>query len=403
MIQRYKNDAINHIIICYSSKVVNFTFFKNNRLRSRVIVSVINDLVTDQRVNKVCHTLSSMDCDVLLVGRKMRGSPKMDSRGYHIHRMRLMFEKGPLFYAEYNLRLFFFLLFRKADMLVSNDLDTLLPNYLIRCLKKVPLVYDSHEYFTEVPELVNRKHIQAIWKFIERKIFPKLTDVITVNDSIADLFESDYGNRPHVVRNIPRKTEFITKVSRESLGLPNDKFILILQGSGINVQRGAEELVEAMEFVDNAVLLFIGGGDVIDVLKEIAKRPELVGKIIFQPRVPYQQLMQYTAAADLGLTLDKSTNLNYKFSLPNKLFDYIQAGIPVLSSPLPEIEKIIIKYDVGDFIPDHNPKNIAQKINYMLNNQVLMDKWKKNCSFAASELTWENEEKVLKEIYSKYV
>ncbi len=360
-------------------------------------------MVTDQRVNKVCQTLLSMNCDVLLVGRKMRGSPEMEDRGYKINRMKLLFEKGPLFYAEFNLRLFFYLLFRKADLLISNDLDTLLPNHIISKIKKVPLVYDSHEYFTEVPELVNRKKVQAVWKTIERKIFPKLTDVITVNDSIAGLFYNDYGNRPHVVRNIPRKQQVLEKVSRESLGLPDDKYILILQGSGINVQRGAEELVEAMQYVNNAILLIVGGGDVIDILKEIAKKPELKEKIVFKPRVPYKQLMQYTAVADLGLTFDKSTNLNYRFSLPNKLFDYIHAHTPVLSSPLPEIERIIKKYDVGDFIPDHDPKNIAKKINQILSNQALMDKWKKNCSFAANELTWENEEKVLKRIYTKYV
>ena len=115
----------------------------------------------------------------------------------------------------------------KADMLVSNDLDTLLPNHIISKIKRIPLVYDSHEYFTEVPELVNRKKVQAIWKTIEHKIFPKLTDVITVNDSIAQLFEEEYGNRPHVVRNIPRKRQVVEKMSRESLGLPDDKYILI--------------------------------------------------------------------------------------------------------------------------------------------------------------------------------
>jgi len=366
-------------------------------------VSVINDLVTDQRVNKVCETLLSINCDVVLVGRKMHNSPELDSRSYNMHRMKLLFEKGPLFYAEFNFRLFLFLLFNKADMLVSNDLDTLLPNHLIRLIKKTPLVYDSHEYFTEVPELVNRSRTQAIWKFIERKLFPKQSDIITVNDSIAQLFESDYGIRPSVVRNIPRKRQVVKKVSKKQLDLPEDKYILILQGSGINVHRGSEELVEAMQFVNDAVLLIVGGGDVIDKLKLMTIKYGLEQKVIFKPRVPYQQLMQYTAAADLGLTLDKSNNLNYKFSLPNKLFDYIQSGVPVLSSPLPEIEKIIIKYDVGDFISDHNPSNIAAKINQILSNQIQMEKWKKNCKFAASELTWEHEEKVLIDIYSQYV
>lgn len=372
-------------------------------MHKRVIVSVINDLVTDQRVNKVCETLLLMNCNVLLVGRKMRRSPKLDDRNYTMHRMNLLFEKGPLFYVEFNFRLFLLLIFRKADLLISNDLDTLLPNYLVSKIKKEPLVYDSHEYFTEVPELVNRKHIQAIWKFIERKLFPKLTDVITVNDSIADLFEKDYGIRPFVVRNIPRRASNIKKVSRQSLGLPEDKQLLILQGSGINVHRGAEELVEAMQFVNEAVLLFVGGGDVIDVLKDMVNELKINKKVIFIQRMPYKQLMEYTTVADLGLTLDKSTNLNYKYSLPNKLFDYIQCGVPVLSSPLPEIEKIIMEYDVGDFIPDHNPENIALKINQILSNQQLMSKWKKNCKFAAEKLVWENEELVLKNVYSKYV
>ena len=132
-------------------------------MSSRVIVSVINDLVTDQRVNKVCQTVSSMNCDVMLVGRKLRDSPEMDKREYQVHRMKLLFEKGPFFYAEFNIRLFFFLLVNRADMLISNDLDTLLPNYLISRLKTTPLVYDSHEYFTEVPELVNRKIVQSVW------------------------------------------------------------------------------------------------------------------------------------------------------------------------------------------------------------------------------------------------
>ncbi len=372
-------------------------------MASRVIVSVINDLVTDQRVNKVCQTLVSMNCDVILVGRKLHNSPEMDKRNYRVHRMRLLFEKGPFFYAEYNIRLFFFLIFKKANMLISNDLDTLLPNYIIAKLKRTPLVYDSHEYFTEVPELVDRKRVQSIWKYIERKIFPKLDNVITVNDSIANLFHQDYGILPNVVRNIPRSRDSIQRVSRESLGLPIDKPILILQGSGINVDRGSEELVDAMPFISNAILLIIGGGDVIGKLKSATNKLGLNERIIYKPRLPYEQMMKYTSIADLGLTFDKSTNLNYKYSLPNKLFDYIQAGVPVLSSCLPEIEKVIKKYNVGDFIDDHNPEKIATKINHILNNQGLIKEWKKNCSFAAIELTWENEEKVLKKIYSKYV
>lgn len=372
-------------------------------MNKKVVVSVINDLVTDQRVKKTCRTLTELGFEVLLVGRKLKTSMPMDNRPYRSVRMRLIFTKGPAFYGCFNLRLFFFLLFRKADLLVANDLDTLLPNYLVSKIKHIPLVYDSHEYFTEVPELVNRKGVQKFWKRIERRIFPKLKEVITVNNSIASLYEKEYGLRPVVVRNISPKRVSETLPERSAFGLPDNKFMLILQGSGINVQRGAEEIVEAMQYIENAFLLIVGGGDVIDTLKKMAKNPELKDRVFFKPKQTYDKLFILTCLADIGLTLDKDTNINYRFSLPNKLFDYIQARVPVLASPLPEIKKIITTYDIGDFIPSHDPEEIAKKVNEILANQELMVKWKKNINFAASQLTWEIEEQQLKNVYVKYV
>jgi glycosyltransferase involved in cell wall biosynthesis len=345
-----------------------------------------------------------MGFDILLIGRKLKGSLPMDNRPYQSLRMKLFFTKGPCFYAAFNLRLFFQLLFRKADLLVANDLDTLLPNYLVSKMKRIPLVYDSHEYFTEVPELVNRKRVQKIWKSIERHIFPKLKNVITVNDSIAELYEKEYGIRPVVVRNIPSAKRITVTKTRRELDLPEDKFILILQGSGINVDRGTEEIVEAMPSItEEAVLLIVGSGDVIDILKDKVKQLKLGKRVIFKPKQPYQELMQYTANADLGLTLDKDTNLNYRYSLPNKLFDYIHAGIPVLASSLPEIEKIIKQYKIGDFISSHNPVSIAVKVNEIVENKTLMNDWRKNIIFAAQDLSWEKEEQILKQVYSRHV
>lgn len=369
----------------------------------KVIVSVINDLVTDQRVKKVCETLHKMGFDLVLVGRKLHNSLPVDVRPYPVRRMRFLFEKGPGFYACFQIRLFFYLLFHKAGLLVSNDLDTLLPNYLVARLKNIPLVYDSHEYFTGVPELQNSKIKRKTWKLMEQWIFPRLKDVFTVNNSIAGLYAAEYGLRPVVIRNVPLRMEKVTVKSRVSLGLPEDKNIMILQGSGINIQRGAEEMVEAMPFIKNAVLLIVGGGDVIGLLKEKVSQLHMEEKVLFKPRQPYKMLMQYTAAADLGLSLDKDTNINYRFSLPNKIFDYLHAGVPVLASNLVEIRKIIETYQIGDFIPDHQPRHIARKVNEIFSHPEKLVQWKQNTQKADSELNWENESKILKKVYAKYV
>jgi len=369
----------------------------------KAIISVTNDLVTDRRVDKTCTTLVKLGFDVTLIGRRRRDSMKLQSRKYKTRRMFLLFEKGPLFYAEYNTRLFFFLLFHRAHLLVANDLDTLWPNWLVSRLKKADIVYDSHEYYTGTPELVNRPSVQKFWKRIERRIFPKLKDVITVNNSIAGLYEEEYGIKLHVVRNIPPTINIEEALSRKDLNLPENKRIILLQGAGINIQRGAEEAVQAMQSIDDAILLIIGGGDVIHILIEMVTDLGLTEKVFFIPKQPFERLYHYTKCADIGITIDKDTNINYRFSLPNKLFDYIHAGIPVLASRLIEIQQIIEDYNIGTLTENHDPQHIASKINEMFADEQRLMKWKQNTNIAAKELCWEEEEKVLISIYQKYV
>lgn len=326
----------------------------------------------------------------------------MPSLTYKTVRMRLLFVRGPLFYAEFNIRLFLFLLFKRVNLFLSNDLDTLLPNYLVSRLRNIPLAFDSHEYYTETPELVNRKFVQGVWKKIERFVLLRIDRMITVNESIAQMFRQEYGIEVVVVRNIPPSIKIGTTKSRSDLGLPIDKKLFILQGSGINIDRGAEELVLAMQYIDNAVLLLIGNGDAMPLIRNLIKDNQLKDKVMLFPRMKYHEMMCYTQLADVGFTLDKDTNLNYRFSLPNKLFDYIHAGIPVLATPLVEIKAIIDRFQIGGFIDSHQPHLMAIQISNYLSQPDLMKIWRKNLSFAAESLNWENEEKILLKFYSTF-
>ena len=368
----------------------------------RAIISVTDDLVTDRRIDKTSLALIKAGFSVVMIGRRKRDSLPLEKREYYTKRMFLLFEKGPLFYMEYTIRLFFYLLFHKSDLLVSNDLDTLLPNYLVSRLKMKSLIYDTHEYYTGVPELVNRPFVRHFWKRIEKWIFPKLDNIITVNKSIASLYNKEYNVEIKVVRNIPPKVDSLKNLSRKELGLPEKKPIILLQGAGINVQRGAEEAIEAMQFINTALFLIIGSGDVIDILHDLVKKLNLNEKVLFLPKQPFNRLIHYTRCADIGVTIDKDTNINYRYSLPNKLFDYINAGIPILASSLVEIKHIVEKYDIGVLIESHDPEHIAMKIKYMLENKKRTAHWKENLKKASLELDWNTEEKVLLKILSKY-
>ncbi len=360
----------------------------------KVIVSVVNDLASDQRVQRNGSVLTECGYEVLLVGRKLNKSVSVSHLPFKTKRMRMLFVSGPLFYFFFNVRLFFVLLFKNADLLFANDLDTLWPNYLASKLKNIPLVYDSHEIFCEVPELQNTPVKKRIWERLEKKIVPQLKYCITVNESIAKYFNEKYKVNFISVRNIPKTPETFKLKSKSDLKIPTHKKIIIFQGAGINIHRGAEELVQAMQFVDNTHLLIIGSGDVFPQLINSVSQLNLSSKITLINKLPKAELLHYTFNADLGISIDKDSNLNYRNSLPNKIFDYIQAQIPILASDLPEIKNIILKYDIGDFIENHEPKHMAQKINEMLASNEY-SKWKNNTAKAIEENNWESEKKIL--------
>lgn len=385
--------------LCFQPRIFVCLITLNTNVKKKAIVSVINDLATDQRVDRTCRTLVKLGYEVLLIGRVLPHSLGLGERPYSCHRMKLLFSSGPAFYAEYQVRLFLFLLCKRCSLLVSNDLDTLMPNYLIQKLFNIHIVYDSHEYFTGVPELQDRPLVRMIWKAIERLLFPRIKHILTVNHSIAKLYEDEYHQRPVVVRNIPRKQMGLQRPSREELRLPPNKPLLLIQGSGINVKRGAEEAVQAMAYLPEACLLIIGGGDVIPRLHELVVSLDLEERVFFLPKMPYHELMHYTASADIGLTLDKGDNINYKLSLPNKIFDYIQARIPILGSDLPEVSQIIRGYEIGDIIDCHDPAHIAEKARSMFSNPEKMAMWQEKLNIAAEALCWENEEKVLIDVF----
>lgn len=344
-----------------------------------------------------------MGFEPVLIGRILPESRPVE-RAYSTRRMKLLFRKGPLFYFEYNLRLFFCLLRLKIDVFVANDLDTLPANYLASRIKRKPLIYDSHEYFTEVPELVNRPRVKAIWIRIEKVLVPKVDAAYTVCESIAEVYRSKYGVDFKVVRNLPVRTSSVnthpmTQSHRMSSNTPK---IILYQGA-LNLGRGLEDTIKAMQFIEGAELWLAGDGDLTQKLKELVEELKLESKVKFLGRLPFQELNEVTLKADLGVSLEEDLGLNYRFALPNKVFDYIQAKVPVLVSDLPEMKRIVEQYQVGVVAQTRQPGELAEIIKVMLSDQAQRQIWGENLSRAATELCWENEELIIREIYSPFI
>ncbi|MCW4451699.1 glycosyltransferase family 4 protein [Kaistella sp. BT6-1-3] len=358
----------------------------------KVLVSVFNNLSTDQRVEKVCRTLSENGFSIELIGNNWGGLPDL-KRDYPVSRIILKSKILRYAYVEFQWKLYKELL-KKADqhtILLSNDLDTLLPNYMVSKKLNLPLVYDSHEIFTEMPS-VNGRFTQNIWRSLESFIAPKLKFMMTASESYADWFHKTYGiERPVVVQNFPLKSG-----NPQDYSIVNSPKVIIYQGV-INPSRGLDKLIPEMHKIENAELWIAGDGPKKKEFQELTKNLGLDDKVKFIGKILPEKLREITQKADLGVSIEENNGLSYYFSMPNKISDYIQARIPVVVSDFPEMRKVADHFKAGEKIRDYN--ELAQKIQLVLNNGK--HSYKDALDHAASQLCWENEENRLLGLFGK--
>jgi len=362
----------------------------------KIYLAANNDLVIDHRLHRTAITLMETGLNPVLLGRKSCRKEEFPERPYQVKRLRMLFRKGFLLYACVNTRLFSYLLFRKMHMLVSNDLDTLPACFLISRLKGVRLVYDSHEFFTEVPELEGRRFVRTVWKGIEKKLLPRVSYSYTVSESIAKAYQNRYGIKMSVIRNLPMKDR--REARRPDLLECNPRSVIIYQGA-LNMGRGLESMVKAMQYLEHILFQIYGSGPMEKYLKSLVTRLNLDDRVEFMGRVPFDELRQHTRQASLGISIEENLGLNYYYSLPNKLFDYIQAGVPVLVSNLPEMRAIVDRYGVGEVLENHEPVILADQVRRMMEDQLKRMEWKKNLKMAAEELCWEDEAEKLRDVF----
>ncbi len=360
---------------------------------THIIFTVTNDLNFDQRMQRIASCLSNNGYQVRLVGVKRSHSSPFESSLFSHNRLLCFFLKGPIFYIEYNIRLFLFLLFAKADIICAIDLDTILPCLLVSAIRNKKRVYDAHEFFTEQKEIISRPAIQSIWKKIEQFSIPYFKNGYTVNSHLALLYKEQYGVQYEIIRNIPFR---YTLESAENQ--TNKKFILY-QGA-VNEGRCFEQLIPAMKWV-NAQLIIAGDGNFMDQTKKLISFYKLENKITLLGLIKPLELRKLTQKAHIGITLFESHGINQYYSLANRFFDYMMAGIPQICVNYPLYKEMNDLYSIAYLIPDTHPLSIGEALNKLLDDDVLYASLKQKCLEARNTLHWENESTKLVEFYSK--
>ena len=365
----------------------------------KVIFTVTNDLSYDQRMQRICSSLVAAGWEVVLVGRFRPHSKALPDFTFVTHRLKCWFEQGKWFYIEYNIRLFFWLLRQSTDVYGAIDLDTMLPNFWAARWRGKICSYDAHEYFTEVPEVVRRPRIQAIWAAIADRTIPKLRYCYTVGPALAHIFTEKYGVPFRVVRNVPvAKTPAKTPRRVPPADQP---FILLYQGA-LNEGRGIEYLLEAMPLLPERVQLWLAGeGDLSESLRAQAERLKLGDRARFLGFVQPQDLQALTPQADLGCNLLENKGLSYYYSLANKAFDYVQAGIPSLQMAFPEYQALQAEHPCFFLLDRLDAQTLAQQITEILDHPSTYQDRAEACLVAAKKWTWENEERILHEVYEE--
>ena len=358
--------------------------------KKKIFVAVTNDISTDQRVHKISNYLVNKNFEVLVYGRVLPNTFSV-KRNYTIKRKKHIFNHNFLFYAEYNFRLFFLLLFYKCDYILANDLDTLPACFVASKLKKTELVYDSHELFSEGPELQGRNFVKGFWRFLEVFFLPKIKKSYTVSQSIADYYNKKYKANFGVIKNVPILKKEITKLD---IKLPTKNKTVLYQGV-LNPGRGLKPMIKALHYLDKIDLIVIGYGKVEVELQEFVKAEQLENRVYFLGRIPHEELPNYTRLATIGMALEEPLGLSFKYSLPNKLFDYIHATLPIVCGNLPEIKKVVETYKVGVVVEDYAPKTIAKKVQELIDNEALYYQIKLNQQKVKKGFCWENEQQLL--------
>jgi len=324
---------------------------------TELVITVTNDGVSDRRMRRLADLLRVHGWSVTIVGRIFSSDSRTSEQG--IVQIPCDRRKGPAAYWEYHQKLLTYLRRQKPDIICAVDYDTLTAGVLAARTCGAKLIFDSHEFFEEVPELTGRLLKKWVWRKVAQRGIPKTDLRWTVSHEIADALKDRYGMPFEVIRNMPSKYEIDPQ--------PREQALVYL--GVLNEGRGLPQLIKAMHQVD-ATLWLIGEGDLSQSLRTLVADQGLSGKIEFLGWLPEASHREWLARARVGLNLLDTSSMSYRYSLANKFFDYVHAGLPQLTMNLSTYRSLNDQYEVAKLLDHLEPTAIAHGIAEILNSET---------------------------------
>lgn len=366
---------------------------------------LMTDYALDSRVRNETVSLQADGFTTTVFCLKSTNCPSDETReNVFIKRFGIASDNKLTFIIAY-IHMFLHGLFNRYDLFHAHDVTALPVVFLLAKIKNRPFVYDSHELWSQSHHAISSRWLIDLVCFFEKRFACQAAHVITVSESIRQYLLAYFNNRNiSVIRNIPSYThEGSYDLIREAFGLDSETRILIYQGM-ISKSRGvdlvARVAIDIARLDYKAVFVFIGNGPYLDELRQLVADSNLADKIFVMGAVDQNELLKYTMSADIGIHAINNSCLNHDYCLPNKLFEYIQAGLVLVVTGLTEMKKFIDENEVGVTFRDGDVADLEQAIISLMANQTEYAKYKNNSRLLAKEITWNNEYQKLKAVYT---
>lgn len=360
--------------------------------KKNISIGFLGNIEFDTRTYNLFHSLKSKGYNVRFNGFDWLTKDFVTKKNDEINVEKLTKTKFSLkFYLQFGYRLLKILLKQKADVYFASDIYSLPFCVIAAKLKRKKVFYDSREVYTELPAIQTKKIVKILIKIIERHYIKKTNEIFTTGKLDSLYIEKLYGlEKTYLLRNLPRIKNDIIPVDFVSIYNTEEKIKLLYQGIIVK-GRGIETYLEVIKQYSNAVLILLGGGEDLEFYKEMAKGMGIEKNVIFAGKVSQNEILNYTAGADVGLSVIDNVCMNNYYALPNKLFEYLMAGLPVIVSNLPQMAEIVENYNVGAVVNEQNPGQIIEILERWKNNPSELELIKENTQKASAELNWENE------------